>query len=648
MARVSKASQDSEEREDRHRATVIPDFGDRSAAVLALRSRVMYHRASLRLLSDMIDVLPEDSKGVIRDYFIVTHAETVSPCLFRSLEVPLTRAYRRIRNRQPTTRHFLWLCAAEDANASLEPLGELLVAAMAGQFGEKSAIVTLDEKGYCVRYWSDNGTFAAAGTHATLKELEDKTDAVHYCFVEPAPEASRRRPRSRKSNALPSAAADLVGRVHRIVQVTLAAPSQVSPGLTKLLVPEVCRRLVVSGDSHERWPQPGPRDPECGPFFSSFVASILGPQPAAEFETRRVDAEFDLPRGQRREVPGMRIQRDACRIHFDIERIEAMWQAWSEGGDGKDTKVAGRSFPEAVFRDLPAAKETAWRWARAVTNRSVGVALSGGGASSFRFVPMLEGLHAKGVPVDVLGGVSGGAFLGAYYCAKGLAGLKQAVKSGWKTQLAVAGSFGWAGVFRNWLNVDLGGARVEQCEVQFVPVATKLARGCPPEVHRVITGSMGRAVTVSGAAPVMFAPAFEISLEGIAHYSDGATAMLIPARVLKDCGADIVFAFNCMVGPSKPNPFSVLPGGELVYYLSPVGRFVDLFVSAAYLQQRLSREVGEDADVYFEPRAEPVPFFEALWFVNARAIAAAAKNEDVKRCVERCAARWSEIKKCRS
>src|SRR5205809_555624 len=57
------------------------------------------------------------------------------------------------------------------------------------------------------------------------------------------------------------------------------------------------------------------------------------------------------------------------------------------------------------------------RWARAVTNRQVGIALSGGGATSAALVPFLEDLQRYNIPFDVVGGLSGGAVLGLYVAA---------------------------------------------------------------------------------------------------------------------------------------------------------------------------------------------------------------------------------------
>ena len=55
------------------------------------------------------------------------------------------------------------------------------------------------------------------------------------------------------------------------------------------------------------------------------------------------------------------------------------------------------------------------RAARRLSGRSVGIVLSGGGARAFSHIGVLEELIAAGVPIDRVGGVSMGAFVGALF-----------------------------------------------------------------------------------------------------------------------------------------------------------------------------------------------------------------------------------------
>lgn len=58
------------------------------------------------------------------------------------------------------------------------------------------------------------------------------------------------------------------------------------------------------------------------------------------------------------------------------------------------------------------------RLARWVTGNSIGLVLGGGGARGAAHVGMLKAIQDAGIPVDMVGGVSIGAFMGALYCAE--------------------------------------------------------------------------------------------------------------------------------------------------------------------------------------------------------------------------------------
>ena len=58
------------------------------------------------------------------------------------------------------------------------------------------------------------------------------------------------------------------------------------------------------------------------------------------------------------------------------------------------------------------------RLARWLTGNSVGLVMGGGGARGAAHVGMLKAIQEKGIPIDMVGGVSIGAFMGALYCAE--------------------------------------------------------------------------------------------------------------------------------------------------------------------------------------------------------------------------------------
>lgn len=56
------------------------------------------------------------------------------------------------------------------------------------------------------------------------------------------------------------------------------------------------------------------------------------------------------------------------------------------------------------------------RLARWLTGTSVGLVLGGGGARGASHVGMLKAIMEAGIPIDMVGGVSIGAFMGALWC----------------------------------------------------------------------------------------------------------------------------------------------------------------------------------------------------------------------------------------
>jgi predicted acylesterase/phospholipase RssA len=243
------------------------------------------------------------------------------------------------------------------------------------------------------------------------------------------------------------------------------------------------------------------------------------------------------------------------------------------------------------------------------------------------------------VPLDLVSGVSGGTLVGAYYCKDGRRGLQRCVENGLRFQLLLFGAMLDSRLIRWQVDWDLESARVEDLEVRLVAVTTALKRGRRPDAHAVCAGTLGEAVQASGAAPGLFSPTER--RDGprgrMTRYTDGYLCRLIPARVLPDYGADLVIAFNTIAGPRRRNPFGGWEIGEFLYSKTPVGRFIDFWVSQAFLLERCSDEVAEDAHLFIEPLPDDEPLLEALRFAQARQIVEQARaplRKEVERCVD--------------
>jgi NTE family protein len=410
---------------------------------------------------------------------------------------------------------------------------------------------------------------------------------------------------------LPESASE--ARFHRIVFLTDQVPTASTPERLESRLREEVRN----------------QDKPSEPYFSSFIPTLLvgdAPRPLRPRRTREV-----LGMGDSRP----RFERDLRLLRIDPKKIRRHWET-----DQRGSSRPSVPFGVRLLKKNPAIRESMWRWARAVTNRQVGIAISGGGATSYRMVPLLEKLAEKGVPIDLVSGVSGGALIGAYFCKDGLAGLDQAVNNAGLFQLGTVASIFSTESVRWVVDRDLSSSRIGDIEVRLVALTTELHRGAAPKAVVVEEGTLGEAVRMSGSAPGLFAPT---KMEDV-RYADGGTASLVPARVLEDYGADLVFACNTIPGPLSRNPFEANPLGEFFYSRTPWGRIMDVWVTGAYLAQQTSFLEGSDADGFFNPEPQKRPLVETFLFYKAREIVRrSAEDPATEDAAASFADRWREF-----
>jgi predicted acylesterase/phospholipase RssA len=445
----------------------------------------------------------------------------------------------------------------------------------------------------------------------------------------------------------------LAGSLDRIVYVTDSLPTAVPPTL---------RSSLKAGTF-------SPPDPS-QTYFSSFIASIVLGRPAPQkprkdapplrqllgdcvrdalglvpepirqligmpsqpdgFRTEKLDDRVRKVTGRITARPRRPIARDSCRLRLNFSKIQSAW-----GG------VPNLAFLHAVLKGKRR-RATLERWARAVTNRRIGLAISGSGATSYRVVPVLEELEQKRVPVDVFGGISGGASVGAYYCRDGIAGLHDYADAG--NVISILGIL-FSGVtsqpIESGMDWAFGGTRLEDLEVRFVPVTTALPEVGPPQARAIVGGTLGAAVRASGALPIFFARTAKTGTV----YTDGATSAQIPARALCDYGADYVFACNSVPGPDARNPLNGWPGGEFLYRFTWAGRLLDMFVANEYLLERIGREAGLWAEVFIEMTPNRASMSEIFrWDQAKRLVEEARQDKRVKHGVHRCRKAWLRIR----
>jgi NTE family protein len=213
--------------------------------------------------------------------------------------------------------------------------------------------------------------------------------------------------------------------------------------------------------------------------------------------------------------------------------------------------VGRRMDPDLALETVPRSRPSLERWARAMTDRLVGVALGGGGALGLSHLPLLEGMHKRGIPVDVVSGTSFGAVVGGYYCGveaeagaethPGLQKLRALLPR--LTGIALTCMLN-SKLLEEVVDADLGGILLEASPIPFIPVSTNAGTMSPVFPAGC---SVGHGVWASGALPPVFsAPENQ---EAQVRFLDGAFVANVPADILVAAGASLIVACNPISPP---------------------------------------------------------------------------------------------------
>lgn len=535
---------------------------------------------------DVVGLAPEGTTVVVADDNVLAAAGDASVAVATAFGEHAAAKYAA----GAPLAEYLWLAEERGLGVPLQGMADLLAATIARSFMERTAVVVCGAAP-AVRIWSGDRFVAGPPLPVAPNGPDDVAGMLpgsaagelwRLIFVDPDPTHE--------------APAWLQGTMHRVVHLTRALPEAIAPALLALLRPGT----------------KSPLDPT-SPLFSSYIPSIL--LGAATPASCTGDAPSEpLPAADAPAFPAAaRLRRDLSRLDVDPRALRARWDATAP--------AAREDFAATCLRD-PALTRTMERWARAVTNRRVGLALAGGGASAFRFVPLIRRLHAAGVPIDVVSAVSGGALLGAYYCALGEKGLDLAIANGLRFQAMVAGAVADSRVIKLRVDRDLCARPLDQLEVCFVPFTTVVEPQKEPRPHAVVRGTVGDGVRFSGSAPLGFAPT---EREG-RRYLDGFFSSPLPARVLHYYGADLVISAICLPSPRRGNPIADWPAGDFLYHWTPLGRPVDMVTSLAFFLRQIHAEAADDSHVFIDAEKVDVNPFEPFLFFRAARIAREANE----------------------
>ncbi|RKH69838.1 cyclic nucleotide-binding protein [Corallococcus interemptor] len=293
-----------------------------------------------------------------------------------------------------------------------------------------------------------------------------------------------------------------------------------------------------------------------------------------------------------------------CRLRLD-------WGRWVvRPGDARPLAALGL---DAGTRDALS------RWARAITGRRVGLALSGGGVWGFYHVHLLRRLAALDVPVDLLSSASMGSLVGAYYCGtardgrEGLDGLRrlQHRARGGHLSAAALSSVVTTQAMEWLVRGDLGDLALEELPVGFLPVTTDLTTGRCVVLEK---GPLALAVRASGSAPGVWAP----TLQPPARYVDGAFTSMVPVDVLLHSGADLIFSSNIFPAGHHHAARPLLPGavGLFLSALNPVARAKDLLASGVLLLHRNGDLESARGDLRYDVGTRDQPLLGSMRFTH--------------------------------
>jgi len=179
--------------------------------------------------------------------------------------------------------------------------------------------------------------------------------------------------------------------------------------------------------------------------------------------------------------------------------------------------------------------------------KKVGLALSGGAARGLAHIGVLKALEEGHIPIDMIGGTSMGALIGAAYARERKASVLEEIAIGvdWRklAHLVDPNVFPpWKGFVHGekvklFLNTLIGETNFEELEIPFAAVAVDIES---LEEIVIDKGPVLEAVRASISLPVIFTP---VKWQG-RFLVDGGVLNPLPVKVVREMGAEIVIAVN--------------------------------------------------------------------------------------------------------
>lgn len=229
----------------------------------------------------------------------------------------------------------------------------------------------------------------------------------------------------------------------------------------------------------------------------------------------------------------------------------------------------------------------------------IGLALSGGGVLGAAHLGLLDEIEKNNIKLTMISGTSSGAIIGALYANGGMAKINQFItlleKDGFfsKKSLAFNTPDKIFSKIKLALKETLSTDNFYDLSISFFCTVTDIASG---EKKIISKGSLIDAVMASSAYPGVF-PVQNIDGH---HYIDGGVTSNLPAKILKEKGADFIIG-SSLYGVSKLKTDE--QGSLKTNRIEVAMRAIDI------MQKKLAEAEEKFCDFYLHPEVESFSWY---------------------------------------
>lgn len=245
----------------------------------------------------------------------------------------------------------------------------------------------------------------------------------------------------------------------------------------------------------------------------------------------------------------------------------------------------------------------------------VGLALSGGDTRGLAHIGVIKALVENNIPIDFIAGTSAGSLIGGLYSFFGnIKNVEDLInKINYKDFLDILfDPFASSGLIKGnkfllFLEKNFNGAKIEDLSIPFQSVATNFSSG---EAYFFDSGNLALAIRTSSSIPLFFDP---VKIDN-KLLIDGGLSIPVPAKKVKEMGADIVIAVD-------------LYDREKFYQEKNKNLISTAVSSIDLLFKNLAQENIKDADFVINPK---LPDYNKMDFIKSKEFIEIGRMETVK------------------